>query len=120
MSADCPILLRYLPTLAELHPWPDVYSIPVGYGGYGDIERIDDKIDRELLQCRLVEVFGMLLQIECLILIRRFGLGLGQGMTRQATADCLGFDLHEVIRIEAQALRKLRHPLRNKMLRDWK
>jgi RNA polymerase primary sigma factor len=53
------------------------------------------------------------------VLEMRFGLSDGQGRTLEEVGAKFGVTRERIRQIEAKALRKLRHPIRSRKLRDY-
>lgn len=68
---------------------------------------------------KLAEVLQMLRPNEAVVLRRRFGLDDGQEATFEAIGNDFGVGRERIRQIEAKALRKLRHPSRSKLVRDF-
>ncbi len=78
-----------------------------------------DSASRRLLKEHMHEILDGLNERERKVLIMRFGLD--DGVTRTLEDVGREFDVtrERVRQIEAKALRKLRHPLRSRKLRDY-
>jgi RNA polymerase primary sigma factor len=72
-----------------------------------------------LLREKLWEVLEHLTERERDVLIMRFGLEDGQARTLEDVGQAFGVTRERVRQIEAKALRKLRHPLRSRNLKDF-
>jgi RNA polymerase primary sigma factor len=72
-----------------------------------------------LLREQLWEVLEHLTDREREVLIMRFGLEDGQARTLEDVGQAFGVTRERVRQIEAKALRKLRHPLRSRNLKDF-
>jgi len=72
-----------------------------------------------LLQDRIEEVLSTLTPREEKIIMYRFGIGDGYARTLEEVGEMFSVTRERVRQIEAKALRKLRHPVRSKMLRPF-
>ena len=79
----------------------------------------DDTATYNLLREHLEEVLETLPPREVRILQLRYGLQDGQAYTLEEVGRKMGVTRERVRQIEAKALRKLRHPSRAKLLRDY-
>jgi len=86
----------------------------------GGLDEVADEVDTQLLGERINEVFAQLTPRERFVLDRRFGLN---GQERAHTLEEIGTELgvirERVRQIEGKALRKLRHPCRSRVLKDF-
>jgi DNA-binding CsgD family transcriptional regulator len=72
-----------------------------------------------MLKEQMEDVLGTLSPREREVLTMRFGLEDGRGRTLEDVGNQLGVSRERVRQIEAKALRKLRHPSRAVILRDY-
>jgi RNA polymerase primary sigma factor len=79
----------------------------------------DDATSKQLLREQMSTILGSLNQRERKVLEMRFGLKDGQGHTLEEVGQAFGVTRERIRQIEAKALRKLRHPLRSRKLRDY-
>jgi RNA polymerase primary sigma factor len=79
----------------------------------------DDATFHEQLKEQVEDVLGALSDRERRVLRLRFGLDDGRQRTLEEVAREVGVTRERIRQIEAKALRKLRHPTRSKMLRDY-
>lgn len=103
-------------------------STPVGTeenSSLGDFIRDDsapgpvDSASRRLLQEQMGEILDQLGDREREVLVMRFGLKDGITRTLEDVGRQFNVTRERVRQIEAKALRKLRHPLRSRKLRDY-
>lgn len=73
----------------------------------------------ELLREQLEEVLETLTSREEKVLRLRFGLDDGHSRTLEEVGQVFGVTRERIRQIEAKALRKLRHPMRSKRLKDY-
>jgi len=78
-----------------------------------------DAASRELLKEQMASILDSLSERERKVLEMRFGLKDGQGRTLEEVGQEFGVTRERIRQIEAKALRKLRHPIRSKKLRDY-
>jgi len=79
----------------------------------------DDATSKQLLREQMRTILGSLNHRERRVLEMRFGLRDGQGHTLEEVGQAFGVTRERIRQIEAKALRKLRHPLRSRKLRDY-
>ena len=79
----------------------------------------DDATSKLLLREQMRSILESLSQRERMVLEMRFGLNDGQGRTLEEVGQAFGVTRERIRQIEAKALRKLRHPLRSRKLRDY-
>jgi RNA polymerase primary sigma factor len=79
----------------------------------------DDATSKQLLREHMRSILGSLNHRERRVLEMRFGLKDGQGHTLEEVGQAFGVTRERIRQIEAKALRKLRHPLRSRKLRDY-
>ena len=72
-----------------------------------------------LLKEQLIEVLGTLTEREQKVLRLRFGLDDGRARTLEEVGKEFNVTRERIRQIEAKALRKLRHPSRSKILKDY-
>ena len=78
-----------------------------------------DAATKELLKEHMGEILEQLTERERKVLEMRFGLVDGQGRTLEEVGNEFGVTRERIRQIEAKALRKLRHPLRSRKLKDY-
>jgi len=78
-----------------------------------------DAASKQLLKEQLREILTSLSDRERKVLEMRFGLNDGQGRTLEEVGYEFGVTRERIRQIEAKALRKLRHPIRSRKLRDY-
>ncbi len=78
-----------------------------------------DTASRRLLKEQMTEILDALNERERQVLIMRFGLEDGASRTLEDVGKEFNVTRERVRQIEAKALRKLRHPLRSRKLRDY-
>lgn len=79
----------------------------------------DDAASKQLLREQMRASLKSLNPRERQVLEMRFGLKDGQGRTLEEVGQAFGVTRERIRQIEAKALRKLRHPLRSRKLRDY-
>ena len=79
----------------------------------------DDAASAQLLREQLRAILKSLNHRERQVLEMRFGLKDGQSHTLEEVGQAFGVTRERIRQIEAKALRKLRHPLRSRKLRDY-
>ena len=78
-----------------------------------------DAASKQLLKEQMEEILDSLSERERKVLEMRFGLLDGQGHTLEEVGQEFGVTRERIRQIEAKALRKLRHPIRSRKLRDY-
>jgi RNA polymerase primary sigma factor len=78
-----------------------------------------DAASHQLLREQIRSILSQLSVRERAVLERRYGLVDGQSHTLEEVGQEMGVTRERVRQIEAKALRKLRHPLRSRKLRDY-
>ncbi len=78
-----------------------------------------DAANKELLKEHMREILAELTDRERRVLEMRFGLIDGQSRTLEEVGNEFGVTRERIRQIEAKALRKLRHPLRSRKLKDY-
>jgi RNA polymerase primary sigma factor len=79
----------------------------------------DDAASKQLLREQMRTILDSLNRRERQVLEMRFGLKDGQVRTLEEVGLAFGVTRERIRQIEAKALRKLRHPLRSRKLRDY-
>ncbi|WP_038026194.1 RNA polymerase sigma factor RpoD/SigA [Synechococcus sp. PCC 7336] len=79
----------------------------------------DDRIDLNLLSEQVDDLLEHLSSRERDIIRLRFGLADGRSHTLAEIGDLYSLSRERVRQIQAKAMRKLRHPRRQSLLRDW-
>jgi RNA polymerase primary sigma factor len=78
-----------------------------------------DQASRHLLKEQMGEILSQLSDRERRVLEMRFGLKDGNARTLEEVGQEFGVTRERIRQIEAKALRKLRHPIRSRKLRDY-
>jgi len=78
-----------------------------------------DAASRQLLKEQMSDILRSLSERERKVLEMRFGLKDGRGRTLEEVGQEFGVTRERIRQIEAKALRKLRHPIRSKKLKDY-
>ena len=78
-----------------------------------------DDTSKELLKQQLLEVLGTLSPREQKVIELRFGLRDGKPRTLETVGREFGVTRERIRQIEAKAIRKLRHPSRSKLIKDY-
>ncbi len=78
-----------------------------------------DETSRQLLREQMKDILDSLSPRERHVLKLRFGLDDGQSRTLEEVGQKFGVTRERVRQIEAKALRKLRHPVRSRKLKDY-
>jgi len=78
-----------------------------------------DDTSKELLKQQLLEVLGTLSPREQKVIELRFGLRDGKPRTLEAVGREFGVTRERIRQIEAKAIRKLRHPSRSKIIKEY-
>ncbi len=78
-----------------------------------------DQASRHLLKEQMSEILSGLTDRERRVLEMRFGLKDGMARTLEEVGQEFGVTRERIRQIEAKALRKLRHPIRSRKLRDY-
>ena len=79
----------------------------------------DDATSKRTLKEQMRSMLGSLNERERRVLEMRYGLIDGQVRTLEEVGEAFGVTRERIRQIEAKALRKLRHPLRSRRLRDY-
>ncbi len=107
---------------------PMSLELPVGQeestqlGDFIEDETVVEPVDaasKQLLREQVRNVLGFLSERERQVLEMRFGLKDGKDHTLEEVGREFGVTRERIRQIEAKALRKLRHPSRSKVLRDY-
>jgi RNA polymerase primary sigma factor len=77
------------------------------------------KTEEYRLQIELQKVLSTLTQREADIISLRYGIGIGYPSTLEEVGKQFGVTRERVRQIEAKAIRKLRHPTRSKVLKEY-
>ncbi len=80
----------------------------------------EEEVFSEMLREQLIEVLHTLTQREEQVLKLRFGLDDGRPRTLEEVGQEFNITRERIRQIEAKALRKLRHPSRSKMLKEYR
>lgn len=96
--------------------WDEELLIPDELIVEGDL---DEEITKIMLREQLAEVLETLTEREQEVLALRYGLFDGQEKTLEEIGIIFNVTRERIRQIEAKALRKLRHPLRSRKLKDY-
>jgi RNA polymerase primary sigma factor len=114
--------------IARFAQEPMSLETPVGaeessyLGDFIEDEKLPGPVDaasREMLKEHMREILGSLNDREREVLEMRYGLKDGRYYTLEEVGKAFEVTRERVRQIEARALRKLRHPLRSRKLRDY-
>ena len=128
LAEELGVTVERLREIAELPGEPVSLEVPVGKEDdaiLGDFIEDDnassptDDVMRSSLKEDLLDVLNTLSWREREVLKLRFGLEDGQERTLEQVGQCFGVTRERIRQLEAKALRKLRHPCRNKWLKDY-
>ena len=78
-----------------------------------------DVVSRELLKEQMQDALHSLSERERRVLELRFGLVDGQDWTLDEVGEALGVTRERIRQIQVTTLRKLRHPIHSRKLRDY-
>ena len=78
-----------------------------------------DRLEREHLHKTICKVFTTLLPREAAVIALRFGIEDGEEHTLADVGETYSLTRERIRQIEEKALRKLRHPVRKRILRDF-
>ena len=98
-----------------------VYDTDSRYADLADKDEVAviDLVSHSLLCDQLESVLETLSAREAAIIRLRNGIGLGRRLERDEVAEMHGVTTERIRQIETQALKKLRHPSRSQVLRDY-
>jgi RNA polymerase primary sigma factor len=114
--------------IADFAQEPMSLETPVGseessyLGDFIEDEKLPGPVDaasREMLKEHMREILDSLNEREREVLEMRYGLKDGRYYTLEEVGQAFNVTRERVRQIEARALRKLRHPLRSRKLRDY-
>jgi RNA polymerase primary sigma factor len=114
--------------IADFAQEPMSLETPVGseessyLGDFIEDEKLPGPVDaasQEMLKEHMREILGSLNDREREVLEMRYGLKDGRYYTLEEVGQAFNVTRERVRQIEARALRKLRHPLRSRKLRDY-
>ncbi|WP_298863512.1 sigma-70 family RNA polymerase sigma factor [uncultured Microbacterium sp.] len=119
LRADRPLLSLDAPQAVEMPSgtwlWlpledilQDVEAVPV-----------DSQLEFTMLQRQLEQLLDTFSEREASVIRMRFGLGDGQPKTLEQIGDTFGVTRERIRQIEAETMKKLRHPSRSQSLRDY-
>jgi RNA polymerase primary sigma factor len=118
ISLETPVAIK-----VEKDPWFDEEytqeDLCLGDLIEADEEIPEEKISRNLLREDLESVLDTLSPVERDVVRLRYGLDDGHMKTLEEIGHIFNVDRERIRQIEAKALRKLRHPARNSILKDY-
>ncbi len=115
-------------TIIQVSQEPVSLETPVGMeensslGDFIEDDSIPGPVDQaslQLLKEQISDILGLLTEREREVLEMRFGLKDGISHTLEEVGQAFGVTRERIRQIESKALRKLRHPLRVRRLRDF-
>ncbi len=123
-SAQLPISLETpIDIKVEKDPWFDAGEIKedlcLGDFIQADGETPEDQVSKNLLREDLESVLDTLSPVERDVVRLRYGLDDGRMKTLEEIGQIFNVAGERIRQIEAKALRKLRHPARNSILKDY-
>ncbi|HEY9742416.1 MAG TPA: sigma-70 family RNA polymerase sigma factor, partial [Coleofasciculaceae cyanobacterium] len=123
-SAQLPISLETpIDIKVEKDPWFDTGEIKedlcLGDFIQSDGETPEDQVSKNLLREDLESVLDTLSPVERDVVRLRYGLDDGRMKTLEEIGQIFNVAGERIRQIEAKALRKLRHPARNSILKDY-
>ena len=128
LAAECGMPVKELRSVRRMAQHPISLQTRIGDDGdacLGDIipdmssENPGESADVRLMRERIAEVMATLGGREREVIDYRFGLSDGCGRTLEEVGRFFNVTRERVRQIEAKALRKLRHPTRIRMLREY-
>jgi len=128
LAAEMGISPRKVEQILEIAQRPLSLELPVGEDAdseLGDfIEDVETPLPteiawQELLREEIERVLGSLSPREARVLQLRFGLIDGHQHTLEEVGEKFGVTRERIRQIETKAIRRLRHPMRSKRLRDY-
>ncbi len=128
LAAEMGISPRKVEQILEIAQRPLSLELPVGEDAdseLGDfIEDVETPLPtevawQELLREEIERVLGSLSPREARVLQLRFGLTDGRQHTLEEVGEKFGVTRERIRQIETKAIRRLRHPMRSKRLRDY-
>ena len=128
LAAECDLPVREIRAVRKMAQRPISLQARIGDDGdacVGDLipdassKNPGEAAERRLMRERLVEVLEKLGSRERKVLDYRYGLSDGCGRTLEEVGRLFNVTRERVRQIEANALRKLRHPSRIRLLREY-
>jgi RNA polymerase primary sigma factor len=128
MAAELGITAQKVQELRDLPAEPVSLEAPVGKeedGRLGDFIEDDgsaapeDGVEHSFLREDMLDALETLSWREKRVLLLRYGLEDGQERTLEQVGQAFGVTRERIRQLEVRAIRKLRHPSRNKRLKDY-